>query len=110
MDATLAIQASSDEQRCRFLETVQHSAKSLFGLLNDILDFSKIEAGQLQLNATPFNLRQLINGIISTLGVTANEKGLELNVEIKDHLPEVFTGDDMRLRQILLNLNNRSEM
>lgn len=100
----LAIQASSDEQRCRFLETVQHSAKSLFGLLNDILDFSKIEAGQLQLNATPFNLRQLINGIISTLGVTANEKGLELNVEIKDHLPEVFTGDDMRLRQILLNL------
>ena len=69
-------------------------------MLNDILDFSKIEAG----------LRQLINGIISTLGVTANEKGLELNVEIKDHLPEVFTGDDMRLRQILLNLNNRSEM
>ena len=100
----LAMQTNSEGQRRRFLETVQHSAKGLFGLLNDILDFSKMEAGQLQLNPVHFNLRQLMYGIESTLGGMAKEKGLALLVEIKGNLAESFIGDNMRLRQILLNL------
>ena len=100
----LAMQARSDDQRRHFLETVQHSSESLLGLLNDILDFSKMEAGQLQLNPLPFNLRRLLHGIVSTMGVSATEKGLTLTAHIADDLPEVLIGDDMRLRQILLNL------
>ena len=99
----LAMQARSDDQRRHFLETVQHSSESLLGLLNDILDFSKMEAGQLQLNPLPFNLRRLLHGIVSTMGVSATEKGLTLTAHIADDLPEVLIGDDMRLRQILLN-------
>ena len=100
----LAMQAKTDDQRRRFLKTVQHASESLLGLLNDILDFSKMEAGQLQLNPAPFNLRRLLHGIVSTLNVPAVEKGLTLTVQISDHLPDVLIGDDMRLRQILLNL------
>jgi signal transduction histidine kinase/DNA-binding response OmpR family regulator len=100
----LAMHAEERNQRQRFLQTVQHSAESLLGLLNDILDFSKIEAGQLQLNDTPFRLRQLLEGVISIMNVPAVEKGLRLQVVLQEALPVAFIGDDMRLRQIFLNI------
>jgi PAS domain S-box-containing protein len=100
----LARQAQTDEKRQHFLQTVQHSAESLLGLLNDILDFSKMEAGQLQLNYTSFELQQLLNGIVATLDEAAKENGLQLHLALPDPGPTVFIGDELRLRQILLNL------
>jgi signal transduction histidine kinase/DNA-binding response OmpR family regulator len=100
----LAMQAKGDAQRHRFLQTVQHSAESLLGLLNDILDFSKIEAGQLRLHPAAFLLRQFLEGVVSTMNVPAVEMGLQLRVSVQDGIPNVFIGDDLRLRQILLNL------
>jgi PAS domain S-box-containing protein len=100
----LAKQAPTDEKRQHFLQTVQHSAESLLGILNDILDFSKMEAGQLQLNSAPFDLHQLLDGIVATMDEAANENGLKLRLALPDSCPTVFIGDDLRLRQILLNL------
>ncbi|MBM9614696.1 PAS domain S-box protein [Desulfobulbus rhabdoformis] len=100
----LAMQAGDNEKRQRFLETVQHAAESLLGLLNDILDFSKMEAGQLELNSVPFSPVQLIQGIMATLQMPAEEKGLQLLQHLGSNLPDCLLGDDMRLRQILLNL------
>ncbi len=100
----LAMQAKDSGKRRRFLETVQHAAESLLGLLNDILDFSKMEAGQLQLNSVPFVPAQMIGGVLATLQMPAEEKGLQLEHSLAPELPECLQGDDMRLRQILLNL------
>lgn len=100
----LAMHAQEKNQRQRFLQTVQYSAESLLGLLNDILDFSKMEAGQLQLTNSPFHLRQLLEGVISVMNVPAVEKGLRLQVVLDETLPAAFIGDDLRLRQIFLNL------
>ncbi|MDD2464911.1 MAG: PAS domain S-box protein [Desulfobulbus sp.] len=100
----LAMQTGNSEKRQRFLETVQHAAESLLGLLNDILDFSKMEAGQLQLNSISFSPAQLIKGVLATLQMPAEEKGLQLLSHLSTDLPQCLLGDDMRLRQILLNL------
>ncbi|MGE4559163.1 MAG: PAS domain S-box protein [Desulfobulbus sp.] len=100
----LAMQTRDGEKQRRFLETVQHSAESLLGLLNDILDFSKMEAGQLQLNSVTFAPLHLAEGILTTLTMPAEEKGLQLLHSLSPDLPEYLVGDDMRLRQILLNL------
>jgi two-component system, sensor histidine kinase len=100
----LAMNAKDGNKRQRFLETVKHSAESLLGLLNDILDFSKMEAGQLQLNDIPFDLDHLLANVISTMNVPAVEKGLKLQFIAQENLPTTFLGDDLRLRQILLNL------
>ncbi len=100
----LAMQVQEEEKRQRFLQTVRHSAESLLGLLNDILDFSKMEAEQLQLNNLPFNLRQVLDGVKSTMSVPITEKGLNLQVTIDERLPTSMIGDDLRIRQILLNL------
>gem|GEM_PF-1764549 len=100
----LALQTVSDEKRLKCLETVKGSADNLLGILNDILDFSKIEAGQMQLNEQPFMLDSLIENITSSLRIGAIEKGLKLDSEIDSELPVAYVGDDLRLRQILLNL------
>ena len=100
----LAKKAQSEDTRQDFLQTVQHSAESLLGILNDILDFSKMEAGQLQLNSTSFDLHRLLESIVATMNGAANEKGLKLHFALPDDCPTVFVGDDLRLRQILLNL------
>ncbi len=100
----LAMQTRDDDKRGRFLDTVRHSAESLLGLLNDILDFSKMEAGQLKLSTAPFSPRQLLEEVMATLQMPAGEKGLRLAMDIAPNLPPCLVGDDLRLRQILLNL------
>jgi PAS domain S-box-containing protein len=99
----LAMESQEGEQRQRFLQVIKHSAESLLGLLNDILDFSKIEAGQLQLDARPFKLSRLLDTIAANMRIPASEKGLKLEVAIRE-LPAAFVGDEMRIKQILLNL------
>jgi signal transduction histidine kinase/CheY-like chemotaxis protein len=100
----LAMNVQTEDKRQRFLQTVKHSAENLLGLLNDILDFSKIEAGQLQLINAPFDLHRLLAAVTSTMSVSATEKGLKLQVIEQETLPPAFIGDELRLRQILLNL------
>ncbi len=100
----MAMQVRDEDKRQRFLETVHQSAQGLLRLLNDILDFSKMEAGQLQLTDSPFALERLLAGIQSTMQVPAAEQGLELRIIADDNLPAWLRGDDLRLRQILINL------
>ncbi|MDK9707261.1 MAG: ATP-binding protein [Desulforhopalus sp.] len=100
----LAMNVQDNLRRERFLQTVKNSAENLLGLLNDILDFSKIEAGELQLSNIPFDLFLLIESVIATMNVPAGEKGLLLRVNKPADCPQAFIGDDLRLRQILLNL------
>ena len=103
--ASLARQARSDEERRDMMKTVSVSAENLLRLLDDILDFSKMEAGQLQLNSAPFNLPGLLESVVSIMNVPAVEKNLRLRVnESTADLPEWYLGDEMRLRQIFLNL------
>ncbi|NCC94255.1 MAG: HAMP domain-containing protein, partial [Opitutae bacterium] len=100
----LALERERDPDRRKILQAVRNSADSLLTLLNDILDFSKIEAGQLQLSKRPFALRRLLETVVSTMNVPATEKGLRLTVRAHDDLPPVCVGDDLRIRQILINL------
>ena len=91
------------EQR-DYLETVKGSADSLLTLLNDILDFSKIEAGRLELDPIRFNLHQLVDDTVRTLAVRAHEKGLELLCERSADVPRFVVGDQVRIRQVIVNL------
>jgi signal transduction histidine kinase/DNA-binding response OmpR family regulator/HPt (histidine-containing phosphotransfer) domain-containing protein len=100
----LALDTSLTDLQREYLETVNLSAASLLALLNDILDFSKIEAGKLTLDATPFNLRELLDDTIKTLGYRAHDKGLELACQIRSDVPTDVVGDPARLRQIVINL------
>ncbi|NVO21710.1 MAG: response regulator [Bacteroidetes bacterium] len=86
------------------LKILKFSAENLLGLINDVLDLNKIEAGKLELEFIDFNLRNLVEGITSSLHYKANEKGIELNFYCDPNLPDFIISDPLRLAQILNNL------
>ncbi len=85
------------------LSTIVESGESLLTIINDILDLSKIEAEKIEIAQVPFSLEDNLFEVIRSLAVKANEKGLELIVDIAVPAP-IVVGDPMRLRQILINL------
>jgi two-component system, sensor histidine kinase and response regulator len=93
----------SEEQR-DYVTTVKLSADSLLTIINDILDFSKIEAGRLELDPICFDLHRSLEESMRALAVRAHEKGLELLCDWKADVPEYVIGDQVRVRQILVNL------
>lgn len=92
----------TDMQR-QDLQTIHDSGKHLLGLVNDILDQAKIEANKMELAREPFNIGEVIKGVMaSAIGLT-KEKPIRLYTEVDSELPLAF-GDEFRTRQILLNL------
>jgi signal transduction histidine kinase/CheY-like chemotaxis protein len=85
------------------LSRVLRNGQNLLLLINDVLDLSKIEAGRMELSFATVNLPALLDTVTSTLLPLANQKGLELKVNLPEHLP-VLVADETRLRQILNNL------
>lgn len=91
------------EQR-RHVQAISSSGELLLSLINDVLDFSKIEAGRMVLEALPFAPRVAVDAVAGLVRTQARDKGLEFVIEVDPHLPHRLIGDDMRLRQVLLNL------
>ena len=87
-----------------YITTVQDSSELLLNIINDILDLSKIEAGKLELDERPFNLNQVLNAVIRVLNIKAVDKGLDLVLKISDTPLVNLLGDDLRLRQVVINL------
>jgi len=95
--------ALTDEQR-EFAGTIRSSGDGLLGLINDILDYSKIESGRLELEQRTFELRTCVESALTVLGARAAEKGLDLLYQLEEGVPEFVTGDETRLRQVMVNL------
>jgi len=91
------------EQR-EYAETVRRSGEALLGVINDILDFSKMEAGKLHVEATPFDLRSVVEEVGEMLAPRAEGHHVDLVVEYRAGLPRRFIGDAGRIRQVLTNL------
>jgi signal transduction histidine kinase/DNA-binding response OmpR family regulator len=100
----LTLDTELTQRQREFLGIVKGSANTLLALLNDILDFSKIEAGRLELEAIEFRLRDMLGDTLKTLGVRAQQKGLELAGHVDPGVPDALVGDSGRLRQIVINL------
>jgi PAS domain S-box-containing protein len=93
----------TDEQR-EYAEQVARSGELMMAIISDILDVSKIEAGHLELDVTDFDLHEMIGQTCGVAGLQANAKGIQLDVQIADEVPQCARGDRRRLRQVLLNL------
>lgn len=94
----------SDDKQKHYLEAIKSAAKSLLLLINDILDLSKIEAGKMEIRRKPLRIRTLLSEIEQIFLVRTSEKDLAFNINIDPDLPEMMLLDDIRLRQVLLNL------
>ena len=93
---------TSEQQE--YVASLKASGKNLLSLINDILDLSKIEAGRVKLDVSEFSLHQCIENIVQSQKLLVYEKGLSLKVEVADGIPCILLGDQLRVKQILLNL------
>jgi len=100
----LVLGTSLDAEQRDYLGIIKSSAESLVSVINDILDFSKIEAGMLTIEMIPCDLREIVSGASNSLGLRARDKQLKLACRIAPDVPERILCDQVRLRQILLNL------
>src|SRR6056297_3833506 len=86
------------------MKAVRNSADSLMDIINDILDFSKIEAGKLELNPEKTDIIRLCEDIIDIVKFRAQDKSLELLLDVKNDIPKYACVDGVRLKQVLINL------
>jgi len=100
----LALETQLDAQQQDYLSKVLRSSKSLLGILNDILDYSKIEAGRIEIEAAEFVIEDVLRSTADLFSISAEEKGLELLIDIDSAVPDRVVGDSLRLGQVLDNL------
>ncbi len=101
-ELTLDTQLSAEQRE--YLISVKESALTLMKLINEILDFSKIEARKIELESLKFKFQESLRQIVFSHVVMANQKGLELLLDMPSNIPNEVIGDPGRLRQIITNL------
>lgn len=102
--AEVLLESQLDEDQRSYVTILSSASESLLGIINDILDFSKIESGQMVLEKVPFPLRETVRKSIELMLIKAQEKKLELRVDIDHDVPDTVIGDAKRLQQVLINL------
>ncbi len=93
---------TAEQRECA--ETINECGQTLLSLIDDLLDFTRIEAGKVLLESEPFRLSELLAHVRRVLQPRAGQKGLTLLCEQDVAIPSVLLGDELRLRQVLLNL------
>ncbi|XP_051144770.1 histidine kinase 4 [Andrographis paniculata] len=91
-----------------YAQTAQDCGQALITLINDVLDRAKIEARKLELEAVPFDLRAILDDVLSLFSEKSRQKGVELAVFVSDKVPEIVVGDPGRFRQVIINLVGNS--
>jgi CheY-like chemotaxis protein/two-component sensor histidine kinase len=87
-----------------YIQNIHSSGENLLALVNDILDLSKIQAGMMQIEETRFSLRSMISSVGAMFIEKIRNKDIKFNVQIDKDVPDILTGDAVRLTQILVNL------
>ena len=100
-------QDASDEIR-KDAMNIQGAGKLLLSLINDILDAGKIEAGRMEIVPADYSVASLLSEVVNTIWLKAENKGLQFNVDIDPDVPATLYGDEVRIKQILINLLNNA--
>ena len=91
-----------------YAQDVMNAGNSLLSIVNDILDSSKTESGKMQIINAKYDLSSLLNDVVNMFTVKAEEKYLKFYVEVNPELPNNLYGDDVRIKQIFVNLLGNS--
>ncbi len=100
----LIIREYDDDTLMKYAHNIKSAGNTLLALINDVLDFSKIEAGKMELYKVEYDLAGMIAELLSMVDERAKNKGLDLKVTVNETTPHLLYGDNVRLKQIILNL------
>ncbi|MCR4764463.1 MAG: response regulator, partial [Lachnospiraceae bacterium] len=100
----MILREAEDKEILRYAADIKNAGNTLLSLVNDILDFSKIEAGKMDILPVQYQLGSTINDLVNMLSQKAEEKGLELILDIDPGLPTGLYGDEIRIKQCVTNI------
>ncbi|WP_408071692.1 response regulator [Butyrivibrio sp. JL13D10] len=100
----MILRTSKDANTLEYSGNIDSAGNTLLNLINTILDFSKIEDGKMEIIPANYSTSSFISDLINTISQRAESKGLELVTDIDENLPTTLFGDDMRLKQVIVNL------
>ena len=104
----IILRENASEEINEDAENIQAASKMLLNLINDILDMSKFESGQMKLAESAYQTGNMLSDIVGMLWIRAKEKNLEFHIDISPDLPSELYGDEMRIKQILINILNNA--
>ena len=105
---TLLLETALNQEQREYADIIRVSGENLLNVINDILDFSKIESGNMELDRHEFDLRHCVEDVLDVFSEASAKKQLELLYKIDPALPVNLMGDQLRVRQVLLNLVNNA--
>ncbi len=100
----MILRSSDDNDILDYSKGIDSAGNTLLALINTILDFSKIEDGKMDIIPVNYDTASLINDLLNSISRRADEKGLELISDIDKTLPRTLFGDDVRIKQVIMNL------
>lgn len=95
---------TKEDSTKKLSQEINSSGKLLLSLINDILDFSKMEAGRMKINPVEYSSYGISYEIADIMKSEAQEKGIGFKIEVSENLPASLFGDDVRIRQVIMNL------
>ena len=100
----MIIRETGEESIRNYAYDIRNAGKNLLAIVNDILDFSKIEAGKMEIVPQEYNISEMLHELYIMINERARKKGLILDYRISPNIPSGLFGDDVRIRQVVLNL------
>lgn len=106
--AEMALREDLPAPARNYINQIKEAGKSLLTIINDILDFSKIESGKMDINVEEYEPMSVISDVSNIVMTRLKGKDVELLLDISPNLPNKLLGDDIRIKQVLLNIANNA--
>ncbi len=100
----MILRECKDRSILEYASNIDNASHNLLALVNDVLDFSKIESGKMDIVEHDYSLREMLSAVMIMIKLKADEKGLKVDINVNEELPDSLYGDDVRIKQILINL------
>ena len=106
--AELLDEKDFEEEEKGYIDTIRKSSENLLAIINEILDFSKIDSGKMEISEEEYHFNSLIHDVLSIIEFRMKNRSVKLIYDIAPDVPRVLIGDELRIRQILINIMNNA--
>ena len=104
----MILRECKDEKILEYANNIEIASHNLLSIISDVLDFTKIESGNMEIVDKKYKLGELLNDVAMMIELKAKQKALRFKISVDEELPSVLRGDDVRIKQILINLLNNA--
>ena len=104
----MILRESREKEITGYAKSVKRAGQSLLAVINDVLDFSRIETGKLKIVNAPYSLSGVVVDVYNMMVFRAEQRKLELRVDVDPEIPDMLEGDEIRIRQVMTNLTNNA--